>query len=130
MARILGIDFGTKRVGIALSDEEEKMAFPHSVLENPKALEEIKRIIQEEKIAEIALGLPLRLEDMQDTEMTKEVRAFAEELKKIGIPVLFEHEFLSSKEAGREKENREYVDASAAALILQTYLERKRNMIK
>lgn len=121
--RFLGIDYGEKRVGIAISDEEGKFAFPLAVLENnKKILAEIKKIVQKEKVEKIIFGLPLDLKN-RPTDSTKPAENFKIKLEKITeLPVLFEKEFFTTKEAERIQGKNEKIDASAAALILKHYL--------
>jgi len=130
--RVLGIDYGTKRIGVALSDDAGIMAFPHATLDaDDNIIEKIRALCECEGIGEIIVGLPQAPGSMSDTAMTARVRAFGESLKKIGLPVEFEQEFFSTNEAkdsGATK--KEHIDASAAAIILQSYLERKKNMIQ
>jgi putative holliday junction resolvase len=135
MARYLGIDYGTKRMGFSLSDEREMMAFPHGVFQIEKLTPEkilayIGELCKKENIEGIVLGVPRGLSHMQDTEMTDRVFRFGDELKILGHPVHFEEEFLSTQQVLRGPTPREKVDASAATLILQTYLERKKGMVK
>lgn len=135
MARYLGIDYGTKRIGFALSDEREMMAFPHSVFEiegmtPQKIITTIGELCKKEDIEGIVLGVPRGLSHMQNTEMTDRVFTFGDSLKSLGMPVYFEEEFLSTTQALRGPTPREKIDASAATLILQTYLERKKGMVK
>ncbi|MEK7576756.1 MAG: RuvX/YqgF family protein [Patescibacteria group bacterium] len=135
MARTLGIDYGLRRVGLALSDEREFMAFPYGVLDIGKLTpEEIIRqigdICKKEEVKEIVVGVPRGLSSMQDTEMTDHALRFIDILKVLQIPVKPTEEFLSSKEASRGPTPKERIDASAAALILQSFLDGKRNMIK
>jgi len=130
MTRFLGIDYGGRRVGTALSDDAGSIAFPHKILENSKMIiSEIGALAQKEQISRIVVGLPRALGDMSDTEMTGEVRAFAKELETLGFPVDFEDEFLSSSEVTRQGGTKGAIDASAAAIILQSYLERRKNML-
>lgn len=129
MSRVLGIDYGTKRIGLAMSDDAGTMAFPYSTIDAEGALNVIQKICKDEHVSHIVLGLPKALSNMQDTEMTGRVRAFAEQLKSTGLPWEFEEEFLSSAQASRAT-GKETIDASAAALILQTHLERKRSMVQ
>lgn len=126
--RSLGIDYGEKRIGVAISDEEGNFAFPYSVvLHDKNALKRIRGIIEKEGVAEIGVGLPQNF-SRQDTEATKRVRVFAEELKgAVGIPVIFVDETLSTAEVIKSgAASHEMRDASSAALILQTHLNRKR----
>jgi len=123
--RILGIDYGVKRVGLALSDENSKMAFPYGVLKNnAKILDDLKKIIKKEKIKLIILGLPFGL-DGRETHNTKPTEEFKKKLEKeISIPIIFEKEFYTTKEAERVQGKIKHIDASAAALILKHYLDK------
>lgn len=122
--RILGIDFGEKRIGIAVTDEKGEFAFPYIVLENNKTvIEAIKKIIEKEKVKKIILGLPLDLKNKL-THATRGALKFKLELEKaIVVPVIFEKEFYTTKEAERTQGKIKNIDASAAALILKHYLE-------
>jgi putative Holliday junction resolvase len=127
---MLGIDYGGRRVGLALSDDAGSLAFPHKIIENTKQLiHEIGEIVKKEGVTRIVVGLPRALGDMSDTEMTARVRTFAKDLEAIGPPVDFEDEFLSSSEVARQGGTKGAIDASAAAIILQSYLERRKNML-
>lgn len=135
MARILGIDYGTKRIGMALSDERGMMAFPYGVFDisgktPDQIFQGIATLCSKEQIEKIVIGVPRGLSTMQDTEMTDKVFSFADGLKKLTIPVFYEEEFLSSKQAQRGSTAKQHIDASAAALILQSYLDRKKDMLK
>lgn len=127
--KLLGIDFGEKRIGIAISDDEEKFAFPYGVLENNKNIfKEIKKIIEKESqelgIKKIILGLPLNLKN-EPTHSTVGAKEFKLELEKAtGIPVIFEKEFYTTQEAKRVQGKIKKIDASAAALILKHYLSK------
>ncbi len=142
--RYLGIDYGEKRVGIAVSDEGGTFAFPKIVLENRPVvrerwgskgksehdrhiINEIKNIISSERVSTVVLGLPLNFKG-EETRQTKRVKAFAEKLKReISAPIVFENEILSSKQVEKTgASSKDMVDASAAALILQSFLDRSR----
>lgn len=128
--RILGIDYGTRRMGLALSDEEGRIAFPYKTLEaGKKIFEELGVICKENKVDAIVIGLPQDLSG-NDTAMTSKVREFTHDLKQLGYTVDFEPEFFSTKEAARGPTKKENIDAAAAAILLQSYLERKKNMIQ
>lgn len=131
MARILGIDFGTKRIGIAISDEEERIAFPKDVLDgtDPKIIARIADICTREHVECIVLGIPQGLSG-QRTDMTEHVYAFKEKLGHIGLPIVLQQEFFSSQEVERGPTTKDHRDAAAAALILQSYLERRKRMIQ
>ena len=128
--KYLGIDFGSKRVGIAVSDDGGKMAFPHSVISNDgKLLEEMQKIVEKEKIAEIVIG-----ESKDFKGEPNKIMAQIEEFKKIleektKLRISLEPEFLTSAEAEHIQGKTEMHDASAAAIILQSFLDKNRCMI-
>ena len=126
--RYLGIDYGGKRIGLAISDEEGKMAFPHGLILNRgarPAIKEITSLVRKEKIAKIIIGLPVGLSG-QETAQTKSTRAFLKKLKhKIDLPVDGENEMLTTRMVEREGINKGHMDEAAAALILQSYLDRQ-----
>lgn len=120
MAKILGIDYGSSKIGLALADTETKLAVPFKVIET----DNLKAIIQElaqdtEDLEKIVVGLPLGLSGLE-TAQTKEVKKFIEELKKSsGLAVEEIDERLTTvaaKKAGGD-------DAVAAMYILQSYLD-------
>lgn len=128
--RYLGIDFGTKKVGLALSDESGAMGFPHSVLPNsPRLLAEVSALVAKENVGAIVIGESLDFSGKENP-VAKDARAFGEELSKAtGLPVSYEFEALTSQEASRSidgmrERQASPVDASAAALILTSYLSR------
>ncbi len=136
--RYLGIDYGTKRVGIAISDEDGNMAFPYKIIPNNMELvDSIHNICGTEEISAIVLG-----ESHDLSGKPNKVMGSIEEFKRnieaeLEIPVYFEKEFMTTIEArgrmGKEVNNAKKVkkgeqaqaDSSAAALILQRYLDRK-----
>ncbi|MBI5078206.1 MAG: Holliday junction resolvase RuvX [Candidatus Yonathbacteria bacterium] len=126
--RYLGIDYGTKRVGVAISDEGGKMAFPYAILDNGKGLVgEIKTICAHESVETIVIGESVDYKGKPNLVM-KEADWFIAELKDVvAIPVLSEREFLSTQQARFFQTHRKLVDDSAAAIILQSYLDRKNN---
>lgn len=137
--KYLGIDFGSKRVGVAISDEEGKMAFPHSVITNDKnLLTEVEKIIKEEKINEIVMGESINFAGEANKIMT-EINKFKNVLtEKTKLKVSLEPEFMTSQQAEhiqhrrrgsvsrpqRREPKNEMHDASAAAIILQSYLDK------
>jgi putative Holliday junction resolvase len=137
VARILGIDYGQRRVGLALSDPTEMIASPLPTLKRRKGkrppVAPVARLVDEHDVAEIVVGLPLTLEG-EDNDWSREVRAFGEALaERTGRPVAFQDERMTSVRAeravrsiglGKEKrEEKERVDAASAVLILQAYLD-------
>lgn len=117
--RYLGIDYGTQKVGTALSDEAGTMGFPHEVFKNTEQLlPELVSLITLKEVGAVVVG---------DTDAG---RAFGEVLAKAtGVPVHYELEAYTTQEArrapdGARTKQREHTDASAAALILTSYLSR------
>ncbi len=131
--RYLGIDYGSKKVGLALSDEGGNMGFPHSILSNtPKLAEEVLALIKKERVEAVVVG---ESKDFMgnDNPIAADARLFSASIQASGIPVFFESETFTSAEARRmhvpaEKTrkpmNTDAVDASAAALILTSYLSK------
>ncbi len=125
--RFLGIDYGSKRVGLAISDPSKTIAVPHSVLKNDSTLlSQIKDICKNESIETIVVGESKNY-DFKDNFIMKEIRPFVESLKNgLGIPVYLHPEFLTSREAEHIQGSGDMLDASAAALILKSYLEKSK----
>ena len=129
--KYLGIDHGDRRVGIALSDEGGKIAFPLSTIVNDRLLlKNLKSIVKKEEVSKIIVGIPFSAKG-EDTRQSKKVREFAALLhKKLSLPVEFENELLTTRLAEVEGIKKELADASAAAIILQSYLDKQnRNRI-
>lgn len=132
--RILGIDYGTKRTGLAISNDKETMALPHSVIETEdpsEKLSAISDIARSENIGKIVIGIPYKY-DGSLGERAKTVLEFAEALKKeLSLSVETYDERLSSVEAAERlrelnlnrKNKRKRINAVAAQLILQGYLD-------
>lgn len=132
--RILGIDYGRVRVGIALSDPLNLIASGLTVLNNsPKLISEIGELIRRYGVGIVVVGLPLTLAGGKG-EMALEVERFADELAaSTGVRVVRSDERFSSRQAGRtmiemgvpKKRRREKhrVDLMASAIILQHYLD-------
>lgn len=123
--RYLGIDYGTKRIGLALSDENGKVAFPDVVLGNNKeVVTTIAQKIQQKNIKCVVLGESKDLKGEENTVMEK-IRTFQKKLESlVDVEVVHEPEFFTSIQAERMSSD-ETSDASAAALILQSYLDKK-----
>ncbi len=126
MARYMGIDYGARRVGLAIADDDARMARPFSTVEPGQVLPIIEK---EGPFAAIVVGLPRSL-DGHETAQTIAVRRFAEDhLEKLAADVVFQDEAGTSgvaeerlRESGR-KYAREDIDAEAASIILQDYLD-------
>jgi len=150
-AKILALDYGRKKIGMALADAEARIAEPHDTLERVNRNEDMRRLrefVRDHGVKQIVVGLPLRL-DGTSGEMAEEARRFAERVRKqIGVPVELVDERLTSwqaeqvleQEFGRRITHRETpqgrkritrasdgkytVDAIAAMLVLRDYLAR------
>ena len=121
--RILGIDYGSKRVGVALSDEAGKFAMPLIVVKNGKSLlEEIVGLAKTNEVKEIVLG-ESRDYKGKPNEIFMAASEFKKELEKEGFAVHFQLEFMTSVQAERFQGKNDKSDASAAALILQAYID-------
>jgi putative Holliday junction resolvase len=128
--RYLGIDYGTKKIGLALSDEAGKMGFPHSVVQNDaQLLETLTALIEKERVGAIVVGESM---DFSGKENAAGVagRAFAQALAaRTNIPLHHEPETFTTQAARRYPDGTRMkgspdVDASAAALILTSYFGR------
>ncbi|PIP86644.1 Holliday junction resolvase RuvX [Candidatus Campbellbacteria bacterium CG11_big_fil_rev_8_21_14_0_20_44_21] len=124
-SKLLGIDFGSKRVGVAISDDRRTMAFPKYVLQNDGSLpEKIEKICRDEEIKEVVVGQSLNYKKEPNLIMNK-ITDFVKNLEtQKKLIVHLEDEFLTSAEARRIQGDTELLDASAAALILKSFLER------
>ena len=124
--RVLGIDYGTKKVGIAWSDELGRLAFPRKILKNDKKLISfIDEICKKEKVEKIVLGASYN-EKGEDNVVMEKILNFQNILKKqIRLQIILEKEFFTSIEARRYQKDKIEVDDSSAALILQRYLDKK-----
>lgn len=132
--RALGIDFGTKRVGLATSDPTGTLCSPFKTIERTtrQALfDELLEIIQDEAIEAIVVGLPLSL-DGEDTLTTRQARNFAQSLaRRTPVPVHLWDERLSSAEAETELDmagvfgtkRKKALDSQAAVIILRSWIE-------
>lgn len=124
--RILAIDYGSKRVGVALSDENQEYAFPKTVLTNDKKLmDSLEKIIIENDVSLIVVGDSRDYNGVPNKIMDKVV-PFVEDIRlRLGLPVEMEFEFMTSQEAERLQGKNELLDASAAALILKSFIEKR-----
>ncbi len=129
--KIMGIDFGSKRTGIALSDPLGVTASPYSVLEEKdryKLLERIALLVREKKVQLIVVGLPLNMDGSRGRAVDKVMWLVRRLRRRVEVPVLTYDERLSSYSAskwvqGRQIAGDEALDHVAAAVILQDYLD-------
>jgi len=135
MGRILGLDIGHVRIGVAISDEEGRIASPlRVILREGRELEEIKRIVQEFGVDKIVVGYPVKL-DGREGRASEEVKKFVHALAdKVTCELQLWDERFTTVEAERvlleadvpRKARKGLRDKIAAAIMLQSYLERMR----
>jgi len=134
--RVLGIDYGRTRIGLALSDEDAVLASPlppyASRRKDEAKIEHLARLIEREGVGRVVVGLPLHMNGSAG-EMADEVTAFAEQLSaRAGVPVDLLDERQTTAEANRilhearvpQKRRKHLRDGIAAVQILQCYLDR------
>jgi putative holliday junction resolvase len=138
--RYLGIDYGAKRVGLSLSDEVGLMAFPYKIIKNDLELvDNIHNVCGKEEVSAIVLGESHDLSGKPNKIMGS-IEEFKRNLEgELDLPIYFEKEFMTSifargndgkkiNDAMKIKKGKDKkIDDSAAALILQRYLDRKNN---
>lgn len=124
----MGIDFGTKKIGIAVTDEAGLMAFPHEVVPNDKKfMSYVESLIDKRGIKEIVIGHSLDNEGKANA-VHKLVEEFMMDITlSLGIPVHLEPEQYSSQQAKQLQGRNEKTDASAAALILDSFITKQKN---
>ncbi|HEX2093218.1 MAG TPA: Holliday junction resolvase RuvX [Longimicrobiaceae bacterium] len=137
MSRVLALDYGERRIGLAISDPTRTIAAPLTTLTRRAGKRppwaELRRLVQENEVGELVVGLPLDLAGGEG-EWAAEVRAFGAELaRRTGLPVHWVDERLSSVEAERvvrgmglkrsQRQDKARIDSMAAALILRSFLE-------
>lgn len=127
MPKLLGIDYGTKRVGVALTDDSGSVAFPKTTFPNDRTLiPAIVNLIQKENVAQVVIGESHNANNEPNAIM-KNVKSFAGDIERlVAVVVKYEPEFYSSQEA-RTLISSEHVDAEAAAIILNSYIEKAKN---
>ncbi len=135
--RYLGIDYGSSKIGLALSDEAGMMGFPHAIVSNtPRLIDDVAALIAKENVHAVVVGESRDLSGKENP-IAEDARAFGMLLtERTGVPVYFESEVFTSAEArrspakegkSRSPRSRKPVDASAAAIILTSYLTRTRH---
>lgn len=141
--RVLGIDYGARRIGLALSDSTATLASPWRLIERPPSdketlaqlLRAIEQLASEDAgLAAVVVGWPRRL-DGSATSLTAEVESLAKELgQRVQVPVILQDERLTSHEAEARlavnerdwRRRKQKIDAAAAAVVLQDYLDHRR----
>lgn len=140
MSKILGIDYGSVRIGIALSDETKKIAFGREAIRNDKdSIKRLLNIIKEESVIDIILGYPLSLKG-EKTQQTLSVEAFENDLRSSltssgfdAVNIIRQDERFTSKMAAdsmlssgmkkKKRQDKSNIDIISAAIILQSYLD-------
>ncbi len=131
---ILGIDLGAKRIGLATGSLEAKLSRPLMVISHisrQKDIEKILHVIKEHHISEVVIGISYQENGLPNS-MGRHAQSFRKDLERIsGLPVVFCDESLSTRQARDQaimtgisrKDRRGHLDASAAAIILQSYFD-------
>ena len=141
MSRVLAVDYGERRIGLAISDPSATIAQPLPTLVRRAGkrppIANITELISANEVVEVVVGLPLPLSG-EENEWTQAVRDFAEKLAtRSGIPVHLFDERMTSVQAERavrelglkksEREQKERIDSAAAIILLQQYLNQRKN---
>ena len=141
MAKILAIDYGSKKIGLAIGDTKEYYIAPLEIISTGSFNDYIKdltKVILENKIEEIVVGYPLNMKGKK-TEQTEEVEEFAEKLKdEVEVPIILEDERLTTAQAKNQQKGflkkiwsggpKDNLQKTAAILILETYIEKKKEL--
>jgi putative Holliday junction resolvase len=123
----MGIDYGSKKIGIALSDDSGVMAFPHEVVPNDgQFLSYIEQTVVDNGVEEIVIGHSLN-NNGEPNEIHATVETFIIDVTlQIGIPVHLEPEQYSSQQAAQVQGKNNQIDASAAAIILNNFITKQK----
>ena len=133
MGRILGVDYGESRIGLALSDSTKSIAFPFKTIKNKNIdslLEFLNKLSSEKNIESLVVGLPLGMNG-KDTQQTKNIRIFSRSISSLRLPIFFQDERLTSISAKKSLveqniktgHNKEKIDERAATILLQQFLD-------
>jgi putative Holliday junction resolvase len=136
MSKILSIDFGLKRTGLAITDDAKMFAFGLDTVESKVLMEKIRSLVKDEKVDEIVIGLPKRLNN-EDSHVTENVRLLKEAVEN-NFPVLtvalLDERFTSKMASSaihtagatkKQKKEKGLIDKVSATIILQSYLDAK-----
>ncbi|MFA6991740.1 MAG: Holliday junction resolvase RuvX [Candidatus Gracilibacteria bacterium] len=133
-SKVLALDYGKKRIGVASGDIHARVAFPRAVIENKGfsyVAAEVKKIVEDIGATKIVLGIPFNMDD-SESKMSLEIRKFAETLSAVtGLDVVFFDERLSSFEADElmksanktTRDKKTHRDVYAAQIILQHFFD-------
>ncbi len=134
--RYLGLDLGTKTLGVAISDKTNTMSFPFQTLhfvEHEELIVALKKIIQEKEVGVLVLGYPKNMNNTLGEAVERTLRFKKILEKNFSLPVELIDERLSTKEAEnilistdtKRKKRKQIIDSYAASIILDTYIKRK-----
>lgn len=124
--KYLGIDYGTKRIGLAISDESGEFAFPKGIVSPDKAIGEIVGICAAEGVHGIVIGKSIASNGVEN-DIVPVVERFKDKLAQaVSVPIHFQQESFSTMEAHRYQTKAGSRDDSAAAIILQRFLDTKK----
>ena len=142
MSRILALDVGEKTIGVAICDELETMALPGETIlrqeGKKKDMAALRQLISDTKVIEIVVGLPLKLDGTAGIQAEK-IEAFISLLRgSVRIPIFKQDERFSTGEAEkalmaanvRWENRKKTIDSMAACILLQTYMDKKRNRLE
>lgn len=125
--RLMGIDFGSKNVGLAFTDESGAMAFPHGVVPNNAGLQKIiSTLVREKNVKEIVIGHSLDKNGKENKIHTSVEELMMDLTLELGIPIHLEPEQYSTQQAIRIQGKNSQTDAAAAAIILDSFITRKK----
>lgn len=129
--RLLGIDYGERKIGVAMGDTETNVASPWVIIENlghGDAIKQIKLICEREGVERVVVGIPKLLRDTSvENEQIRSIRRFADDLRKENIPVDEADEMLTSAQAQyylHQTNSKAQDDDVAASIMLQSHLDK------
>ncbi len=129
VGKVLALDYGDARIGIAVSDENGEYAFPRQALQNRgrrQLIEDLRSLVHAEGVERIVAGLPLTMRGERGPQAGAIQSLMCTVEEALNVPVDFEDERLTTAFAGRFRAATADADSIAAAAILESYLERKR----
>lgn len=125
--RKMGIDYGKKRVGVAFTDDAGLMAFPHGVLQNSAdLLDELIELIHAKEVGEIVIGYSVGKDGLPNEIQEKISELVTDLTLHVGLPVHLEPEMYTTQEAIRFQGRNEKTDASAASIILNSFITKNK----
>jgi putative Holliday junction resolvase len=126
--KVLGIDYGTKRIGLAISDETQTFARELTILSPKEFWGNIKNVVAENEISKIVIGWPLSMSG-EMTEKTREISNFKLQISnETGLPVETMDERFSSQMAQNISGSKKNIDSLAAQILLQNYLDKSKRI--